>query len=361
MLTRLSLPQPTRRYGRPTAGRPRHRRLLSLLAVLVVLATTTPPADATFPDHNGRIAFRRFLNEDRTWGAVFTIRPNGTGERQITFPAKGFVDRNPDVSPDGRRIVFQREGEVSDEIWAVDFDGSNLTQLTHPDPGCLPDHGTCDREPAWSPDGTQIAFTRDTGTSLDDESEGIYLMNPDGTGIRQLTQVGGPGHRFDHSPQFSPDGRQMVFEGDNVRDAKPVGGIALWVLNLRTGAERRITPWKLSAGDSPDWSPDGQQILFHSNQAADPDVSANLYTVRPDGTDLHQLTFESGGTVNYLGSSYSPDGRFITVGRRPETGGTNADVLVMRVDGTHIRNITHSVLYDSYPDWGPRPKHCAAG
>jgi Tol biopolymer transport system component len=335
----------------------RIRSALGLLAVLTVLVTTTPPADATFPDQNGTIAFRRFLNEERTWGAVFTIRPNGTRERQITFPDEGFVDRNPDVSPDGLRIVFQREGEVSSEIWAVDIDGQHLTQLTHPDPGCLPDKGTCDREPAWSPDGRRIAFSRDTG-SIEDENVGLYLMKPDGTGVHQITQLDTPGQGFDHAAQFSPDGRQLVFERDNVRDAKPVNGIALWVLNLRTGAERRITPWRLTAGDTPDWSPDGTRILFHDNVAADPDVSANLYTVRPNGRGLHQLTFESGGTVNYLGSSYSPDGRFITVGRRPETGGTNADILVMWVDGTHIRNITHSVLYDSYPDWGPRPPHC---
>ena len=49
--------------------------------------------------------------------------------------------------------------------------------------------------------------------------------------------------------------------------------------------------------------------------------------------------------------------RPITAGRRPETGGTNADVLVMRADATHIRNITRSVLYDSYPDWGPKVPH----
>jgi TolB protein len=71
---------------------------------------------------------------------------------------------------------------------------------------------------------------------------------------------------------------------------------------------------------------------------------------------LHQLTFAEGGTLQYLGSSYSPDGRKITVGRRPETGGINADVMVMNADGSHIRHVTRTVLYDSYPDWGPAPE-----
>lgn len=335
-----------------------HLRLLVLAATLTLIAVTAPPAEATPSGHNGRIAFRRFLDEERSTGAVFTIRPNGRGERQLTFPDPLFIDRDPDYSPNGRRIVFQRQGELSDEIWVVNADGSHLTQLTHPDPGCLPDRGTCDGEPAWSPDGRQIVFSRDTGDiAADEENKGIWIMNADGTGARQLTQLDQPGQGFDRAPQFSPSGRRLVFERHNVRDAEPVDGIALFVLNLRTGREHRITPYGLEAGDTPDWSPDGRRILFHDNTSADPDVSANLFTVRPNGTGLRQLTFETGGTVNYLGSSFSPDGRFITVGRRPETGGTNADVLVMRRDGTHVRHVTRTVLYDSYPDWGPRVHH----
>ena len=112
----------------------------------------------------------------------------------------------------------------------------------------------------------------------------------------------------------------------------------------------------LRAGDTPDWSPDGRRILFRSNFDYQENVSANLYTIRPNGTQLQQLTFEQGGTVNYLGSSYSPDGKMITMGRRPATGGTNADVFVMRADGSNIRPVTATVLYDSYPDWGPAPR-----
>ena len=77
-----------------------------------------------------RTAFRRFLDEERSTGAVFTINPVGTDERQITRPPIGFVDRNPDVSPDGRRIAFEREGDNYDEIFVVNVDGSGLTQLT---------------------------------------------------------------------------------------------------------------------------------------------------------------------------------------------------------------------------------------
>ena len=78
------------------------RWVIALLAALAWVSVFALPAHATFAGDNGRIAFRRFLDEERSTGAVFTINPDGTDERQITDPPTGFVDRNPDVSPDGR-------------------------------------------------------------------------------------------------------------------------------------------------------------------------------------------------------------------------------------------------------------------
>jgi dipeptidyl aminopeptidase/acylaminoacyl peptidase len=90
-------------------------------------------------------------------------------------------------------------------------------------------------------------------------------------------------------PQWSPDGTRIVFQRKNTR-ALPQNQTAIYVINADGTGERRVTPWNLRAGDHPDWSPDGRRILFSSNFEAGPNVSANIYTIRPDGTGLTQLT-----------------------------------------------------------------------
>ena len=81
--------------------RPSVRSSLGLLCV-------TAAASATPPGKNGKLAFRRWFNPQHTWGAVFTADPDGSAVRQITHPRKFAADVEPDWSPNGTRIVFQR-------------------------------------------------------------------------------------------------------------------------------------------------------------------------------------------------------------------------------------------------------------
>jgi len=337
------------------------RRTAVIVLCLVTLGALAGGAPATAPGVNGKLAFRRFLNPQHTWAALFTANPDGTAVRRITYERRPISDVEPDWSPDGKRIVFQRidlggcgSGCETDEIDAVSPDGSHLTRIAYDPPGkgCIttgsrPAGGICRSVPTWSPDGKRIAFQCQVQPSRSDPGYSrVCLMNADGAGITELPQTP-PRGLSDTAPAWSPDGKRIAF-GRGVGDQQSV-----FVMDADGGDVHQLTPWVLRGGQ-PDWSPDGKRIVFYSNRDGATDVSANLFTVSPDGSDLRQLTHAHGGRVQHLSASYSPDGKWIAFGRTPGTGAAgNADVYVMRSDGTHVRDVTRSAIWDSGVDWGP--------
>jgi TolB protein len=318
-------------------------------------STAAPPAKtasrsgATAPQQSGSIAFRRFLGPDRTRGAIFTIAPDGSAERQISQPDAAFSDDFPSVAADGRLIAFQRcdDGEIEPcRIFTVRSDGTGLRDFD----GCqgreLPPRCAEVFAPAISPSGRQIAFVRATGRFSGDDRQGIYTMRTDGSHQRRVT-LPRTGTAQDESPQWSPDGRQIVFVRENIT-AKPVGKLAIFVVRADGSGERRITPWNMDAGYGPDWSPDGSRILFRGNSNQD-FLDSNLYTIHPDGSDLKQITHVE-PTTRVYSSSFSPDGTSITFAM---TGIADAaDVFTMRLDEPAATPVTRMPLHDSAPDWG---------
>jgi Tol biopolymer transport system component len=334
---------------------------LPLAGVLIAALALGATAAATPPGQNGRLAFRRLFNAAHTWGAIFTAAPDGTWVRQLTHPPRSVSDIEPDWSPDGRELVFQRiDGNgcgaacETDEIDAVAVDGSHLVRLAYdaPGKGCerggKPAGGICRSVPEWSPDGKRIAFQCQVQSSAGDPGYSrICVMHADGSDVTQLPQTP-PTGLSDGAPAWSPDGKQIAFDR-GVGDEH-----AVFVMNADGSGARQVTPWPL-AGGQPDWSPDGTRLLFYSNYQGPPTVSANLYTIRPDGTGLAQLTRAAGGSVQNLSASFSPDGKWIAFGRTPGTGAAgNADVYVMRADGSDVTDVTRSAIWDSGVDWGPR-------
>jgi Tol biopolymer transport system component len=171
-------------------------------------------------------------------------------------------------------------------------------------------------------------------------------MRLDGSHRRRVTL---PPRRAaeDSQVQWSPDGKRLVFVRHNIT-AKPAGKGAVFVVNADGTRLRRITPWEMSAGDGPDWSPDGSRILFRAPETDD-FLNSDMYTIRANGTGLKRLTHVPPGTKLYS-SSFSPDGTSITFGLTG-TGGA-ADVFRMLADGSAITPITRPSAWDSAPDWG---------
>jgi Tol biopolymer transport system component len=358
-----------RRTGRKTTSACTSAALVVATAIVAVPAGAANASQATAPGKNGRTAFRGFLDVGRTSAAIFTINPDGTKRRQVTHPAPGAIDTEPDWAPDGKRIAFERQSpcpaggakdglqNTCDLVYTVRPNGKGLKLLVPcrfkvataagtPFSDCV---GV--DQPAWSPDGSRLAFQYNlvdrayTGTLNTDA--GIWIINADGTGMHQVTGRK-PSTGWDFGPQWSPDGRKLVFyRADFVANAD-----AVFTVNADGRGEHQVTPWQLNGGNSPDWSPNGQWLLF---TGAPGDGSQNLYKIHPDGTGLTMVTHEPADGHHYLSSSFSPDGTKITTARTPGTGAEGAaDVFVLNADGSSIRPVTNTRLWESGADWGPR-------
>ena len=172
-------------------------------------------------------------------------------------------------------------------------------------------------------------------------------MGIDGSHVRRVTL---PKTRTaeDGDPQWSPDGKQIVFVRHNYTQ-RPRGSQAVYVVNANGTGLRRITPFKLRAGDGPDWSPDGSQILFRSPETEN-FLNSDIWTIHSDGSRLRQLT-HAGPTTKIYSASFAPDGTALTLG---VTGVDNqADVYTIGINGTGLTPVTRTSTWDSAPDWGP--------
>jgi TolB protein len=299
----------------------------------------------------GRIAFRRWLDDAKTHGAIFTVGTDGTGERQLTNPETG-ADDYPDWSPDGKLIAYQHcaEGEGC-TVWTVSANGGAPSLVRF---RCHR-KGDCDASaPAWMPDGTLLVTLAQGrvrtigGADQIQESavEAIDLHSGRQRAIYKLTRWAGDAQ----DAQVSPDARTVIYTQKNSARSKPPLGEAIFAVDTRGRHRRQVTPWKLGGGDHPVFSPDGSILL--RSFAADDSKPSDFWTVRPDAGHLMQLTHFTPGTL-VLSASYSPDGAWIVYG---SDGAGGADLHVMHADGSGSRVLAGAQWWDSAPDWAPTPR-----
>ena len=312
------------------------RRAEAVFTAVVVAAAAAGVvaalAQATTPGRNGQIVYRHFKS-------LFMVNPDGTGERRLTHPGR-MEDGQPDWSPDGSRIAFQRCTSACN-VWTITSSGTGLRRLGPA--------GDDRAEPSWAPSGKQIAYARRWGPVENDRFEHaeIYVMNTSGGATRAVTRLAEPFADVESSA-WSPNGQQLVFTLLNSRSGDPANGKALFVIGANGSGQRQLTPWSLNAGGGRlDWSPDGKLILFRVGGAKK--QHGDIYTVHPDGSGLKQLTRYPAPKTVELGS-FSPDGKWITFNRFSGSS-PYPDLFAMRSDGTGLRQITTTAANFS-PDWG---------
>jgi TolB protein len=289
--------------------------LAGACGLLLALALATP-GGATVPGPNGLIVFR---SDESNGGQIYTIRPDGAGQRQLTnLPGFTYL---PHWSPESNRIVFE-----FDPANPVNNDFCNIATMNRNGGGIrvlpLANGDTCEGSPTFSADGHRIYYEGFDGVSRD----AIFSMALNGNDRRFVSDCQGSGVT---DPEVSADGTMISFT------CYSDDGSALFDANIDGSRLRQLTPYSTQVGNKSDWSPDSQRIMFIS---AKEDIGqVNTFTIRRDGSDLATVTDYPPGGTRALGNSYSPDGNWILL--RIEQGDLNA-LEKIHPDGTDLTQLT---------------------
>jgi Tol biopolymer transport system component/metal-dependent hydrolase (beta-lactamase superfamily II) len=262
--------------------------------------------------NNGKIAFYSLRNDK---DEIYVVN---IGDNKTKYLTDG---QCPAFSPDGSQIAFQKNSGTNKDIYVINLDGSDFKRLTN--------SPSCERHAAWSPDGRKIAFQSDR-----DGNPEIYIMDADGSNWHRSTNNPADEMR----PSWSPDGKQIAFNSD--RD----GNWEIYIKNIDGTKERRLTHtahWELF----PAWSPDGTKIAFRSGRAKV--FEGDIHTINIDGTGEHQLTHDEGMEED---PAWSTDGKYVAFQSMKEG---NMEIYVMSSDGGEWRNITNHSGHDYWPTWLP--------
>lgn len=225
-----------------------------------------------------------------------------------------------------QKILFAQHDGNDYEIFVMEADGSGLRQLT--------DNDVDDWGPSLSPDGFQFAFR-----SYRDGMARVFVMNLHNEHVRPVTapDVAAGSPLISNAPAWSPDGQYLATE------VLVDGNWDIYVVGLGCTSEYhmyRVTDHDEHDG-GPSFSPDGRQIAFHSYRDGE---APDIYVVNLDGTGTRRVTYDS--SVMDVFPVFSPDGSEILF--HSERDG-NSEIYIMNADGSNPRNISQNPALDRIP------------
>jgi len=293
---------------------------------------------------------------------------------------------DPEISPDGSRVVFvrvwvnQKADRYDSSLWMVPTTGGAPRQITS---------GPRDANPRWSPDGNTIAFNRSAEKDGRPQPPQIYLLSFDGGEARPLTDVPRGAGAF----EWSPDGKTIAFSNtddgkkekepnpenaepkdkapEHVSDVRVIskavyrangGGYLnpkahthIWTINVPASPGEQAKAKQITKGNfderSFSWTPDGSRIYFAASRVAEPyyeDSHTDLFSIAPDGSDERKVLSFDGGMRDY---TFSSDGKRIAFGgtaaHKPVQSYTQPDLFVANNEaGTAVKNLTATYDFD---------------
>jgi TolB protein len=301
------------------------------IAVLVLLGLARTEGGAqpsALASSNGVLVF----GSDRDGEPdLFTIDPSTLAVTKLTTRS-GAAELQPAWSPDGTRIAYVRRGGITGraDLWVMKASGRGRTRATStPVP---------ERDPSWSPDGTHLTYGARTGPG---EPFRIFVANADGSGLDQLTtQAAGSA---DRAPVWSPDGSRIAFVSNRA------GGFPeLYLMSANgTGVVRLTTNSFVDA--NPSWSPDGTRLVF---ERCCENGTSDLVTI--DVATRAEANLTPSTAQQEFDPTWSPDGTRIAF-TAFDVGQGNLDIWVMNADGTAPMRLTQEAGPDLSPHWQPIP------
>lgn len=297
---------------------------------------------------------------------IYLMNPDPTNPDPRRLTNNAYGDGFPTLSPDGKKIVFDSNrltaGTVCDgvtydnidDLFLMDADGSEQMLLTR------------GSSATWSPDNKNVAFhasasyyasrglvsacpiRTDPGSATSDSD--IFVANIDDllAGVEQPANITNSPGTIDDDPDWSPDGQRIVFTSHPVTDDPRFSNQAeLYVMNPDGSGLQQLTH-NIYEERAPAWFPDGSRIVY-SCRIGGGTNPFRICVINADGTGFVQLTHEP-DSISDLTATWSPDGQQILFHRRVPPDGQQ--LFVMNADGTQQTQLTFPPGINNLAHWG---------